>query len=357
MKERRRTTIRDVSKACGVALSTVSNALAGKPYVSSETRKLVVETAASLGYRVSTVARALRTQRSFTIGVLVADVANPVSPAFVRGIEDVAIREGCTFFLCNTDGDEEKQLSYMRALLDRRVDGMVLISQHCESPAVRELLRDGPPFVLVQRRSRKHKDDYVGSDNRRGVMAVVNHLVELGHSRIGFIHGPKESTTAEERKIVFKEAARKFALDKDPDLIFAGDYGFESGYEAGLQMLQAEVPPTAIIASNDINAMGLIEAAMESGAKIPDDLSIVGFDDITLSAFRCINLTTVHIPKREMGGAAGELLMKRIRTNRRGPARELIFPATLIVRKTTMVARSSVNRPNKFCRRRKSELV
>ena len=173
MKDRKRVTIRDVATECGLALSTVSNAMAGKQHVSEATRSQVQAAAERLGYRASAVARALRLQRSFTIGVLIADIGNPAFPAFVRGVEDVAIREKCNLLLCNTDGDLEKQLWHMRALLDSQVDGMVLISQHVEDPAVRQLMSGGTPCVLVQRRSRHHSDDYVGSNNSDGITAAI----------------------------------------------------------------------------------------------------------------------------------------------------------------------------------------
>ena len=142
MQKRKRVTIKDVAKETGLAVSTISNALAGKPHVTDETREIVQRASERLGYRASMVARALRLQRSFIIGVLIADVANPSSAEFVRGVEDVANREKCTLLLCNTDGDEERQLRHMQTLVDQRVDGMVLISQHCSSgPVPRSWIR------------------------------------------------------------------------------------------------------------------------------------------------------------------------------------------------------------------------
>jgi LacI family transcriptional regulator len=351
MKDKKRVTIKDVANECGIALSTVSNALVGKQHVSEETRRLVKETAERLGYRASAVARALRMQRSFTIGVLIADVANPAFPDFVRGVEDVAIREKCSLLLCNTDGDEEKQIWHMRALLDSQVDGMVLISQHIDTPRVRELLDSGTPFVLVQRRSPRHEDDYVGSDNVGGITQAVDHLASLGHTRIGFVRGPMDSSTAAERLEAYKAAVRRLKLDRDAELIFNGDYNLPTGYDAGLRLLSLPNRPTAIMASNDLNAMGVIEAAMELGIKVPADLSVVGLDDIQLASFRRIDLTTIHLQKRTMGAAAAEMLMKRIRNQRPSPAREQIFPTGLVVRGSTARA------PQAAGRKRKKEAV
>ncbi len=334
MSERKRATIRDVAEATGLALSTVSNALAGKPYVTDETRTLVQEAAERLGYRASAVARGLRMRRSFAIGVLIADVANPSSADFVRGVEDVAMAEKCSLFLCNTDGDEERQLWHMRTLLDRQVDGMVLISQHCSSPAVRACLAGDPPFVLIQRRNFDHPDDYVGSDNVTGLSQALHHLHDLGHRRIGFVRGPADSSSAFERLQTFLSHVGSLGLHDDPDLIFPGDYTFAAGVAAADRLLRLRRPPTAIFASSDMSAMGVIETAAAVGLNLPGDLSVVGLDDIALAAFRSINLTTVRLRKREMGAAAAALLMQRIR-GRGGAGFEQIFPTDLVVRGST----------------------
>ncbi|MDQ0475322.1 LacI family DNA-binding transcriptional regulator [Labrys wisconsinensis] len=339
MKRQKRVTIREVAADTGLALSTVSNALAGKEYVTEETRKIVNEAALRLGYRASAVARALRMNRSFALGVLIADVANPSSADFVRGVEDVAIEEKCSIFLCNTDGDEERQLWHMRTLLDRQVDGMVLISQHCSSPAVRQVLDKGTPFVLVQRRSEDHADDYVGSDNVSGIAEALRHLHELGHRRIGFVRGPADSSSARERLETYRGEARALGLDRDPGLVFAGDYTFATGLDAGRYFLGMERPPTAVLGGSDMNSLGIIEAASALKCKVPRDLSVIGLDDITLAGLKQINLTTIHLRKREMGTAAARMLMNRIRGGAGAPSAE-IFPTNLVVRGTTRPPRT-----------------
>ncbi|SEQ26155.1 transcriptional regulator, LacI family [Faunimonas pinastri] len=331
MSEKKRATIKDVARETGLALSTVSNALSDKRYVSDETRALVSEAATRLGYRASTVARALRMQRSFTIGVLIADVNNPSSASFVRGVEDIATRESCTVLLCNTDGEEEKQLSHMRTLMDRQVDGMVLISQHCTSPEIRDLLQMGPPFVLVQRRSVDHKDDYVGADNVHGLAEAVRYVHSLGHRRVGFVRGPEDSSSARERYETYAAEAATLGLDRSEELLFSGGYSFEGGRTAGEHLLALSEPPTAIMASSDINALGVIEAALDRGMTVPRDLSVVGLDDISLARFKGINLTTIRLEKRDIGKAAAELLVKRIHAPTR-TKRQIVLPTKLIIR-------------------------
>lgn len=334
MAERRKVTIKDVAKASGLALSTVSNALSGKQYVKDETRELVNETARRLGYRASAVARALRMQRSFTIGVLIADVANPSSADFVRGVEDIALREKCTMLLCNTDEDEERQIVQMQALFDHQVDGMVLISQHCDTPRIRALLDHGTPYVLVQRRSEKWKDDYVGSDNHGGLAEAIRYAHSLGHRRVGFVTGPLESSSARERLETFKQESARLKLSQSKSMIFEGRYTFDSGLEAGRYFTSMKNRPTCVLASSDMNALGFMQSALEQGLQIPRDISVIGLDDVTLAGLKLIDLTTIQLQKRDMGAAAAELLMKRIRQPSR-TAKQIILPTHLVVRGTT----------------------
>lgn len=327
-----RVSIRDVARECDVSLSTVSNALANKHCVTDSTRKKVQAAALKLGYRVSGIARALRMQRTFTIGVLMADVSNPSSPDFLRGIEDVADHEKCSLLICNTDEIIDKQIAHMRVLLERQVDGLVLVSQHCEAPEIRQLLNSGTPFVLLQRRSPIFKDDYVGNDNREGILAAVKHLVDLGHRRIGFMRGPVASSTAIEKLAAFHSAIKSFRLDPNPALIVQGNYQIEGGYKSGGELLDLPLRPTAIIAANDHSAMGVFNAAADRGLLIPRDLSVIGWDDIQMASLPFVNLTTLQLPKREMGAVAATLLMERIRKKRMVTAKEVILPLRLTVR-------------------------
>lgn len=328
--------MKDVARACGVAPSTVSNALAGKAYVKPATRQAIEAAAAKLGYRVSTIARALRTHRSFSVGVLLADIANPTFPEIVRGIETALRESGCTLLLCNTDGSESRQAQYLRALQDRHVDGLILVSQHLETPEIQALLAHAPPTVLVHRRHRTRPLDYVGLDNAGGIEKALEHLRELGHYRIAIMRGPVASTAVAERVSAFQRYVRRHRLDRDPRLVVQADYSRDGGYAAGEQLFALADRPTAIIASNDVAALGLMEAASRHGIRIPRDLSVVGFDDIFVSALDSIALTTIQQPKHEIGAAAADLLLKRITSGKSNyRPREVIFPARLIVRGTT----------------------
>lgn len=333
-------TIGDVAKACSLAVSTVSNALSGKPYVRKETRRKVQEAADRLSYRPSAVAQALRTSRSSTIGVLVPDITNPVFSWMVRGIDDVLFREGRSLFVCSTEGREDKQIQYMHALIDRQVDGLILISQHTHGDDIEAILDNGPPFVLIHRRRRGHKEDYVGIDNDAGMRLAMNHLVELGHRRIAFIRGPTTSTSVEERFGAYRTVIAEARLAAEANLVFQGDYTIEGGMQAGKFLLEQVPRPTAILAANDFSALGVIEAAMRLGFRVPEDVSVIGYDDIFIARMPQVQLTTVYQPKRDIGGAAATQLLRRIGALRRGRPKEVIFPVELHVRATTAPAYS-----------------
>jgi LacI family transcriptional regulator len=334
VKEAKRVTIYDVAQYTGLAVSTVSNALHGRRHVREETREIVRDAAAKLGYHASPLAQALRTGRSAAIGVLVPDISNPAYPDIVRGVEDIASHAGRTLVLCNTDGDETKQLLSMQWLLDRGIDGMILISQNCTSPRVRELLKRSQGFVLVQRCDPRFDDDYVGSNNASIVRDTLVHLHDLGHRRIGYARGPHHSSTSQERTEVFHDEVRRLGLDASAELIYEGDHTVGEGYNAGKYFLSLSSPPTAVIANCDVNAIGVMQAAIERGLRIPDDLSVTGIDDIDIAGSPLINLTTVRQDRRAIGTSAAELLLKRLLHSSRR-SRRVIVPTRLVVRGST----------------------
>ena len=327
-------TIKDVAQACGVAPSTVSNALTGKGYVRAKTRDQVIAAAARLGYRASSLARGLRLQRTWTVGVLLADIANPFFPDLVRGMEDVLWARHYNLMLCNTDYDKEKEAAYLRHLVDKRLDGLILASTAADSPHVMLLRERGMPFVMLNRRHRTLATDYVGIDNRRGTASAVQHLAELGHSRIAFIRGPQDSSAAEDRLSGYlDEMRRQFALF-DEQLIAPGDYSIEAGKGACARFLALDQPPTAIVSANDFMAIGAMATLRERGLAVPRDMSVTGFDDIYVAALPWFELTTLRPHSRELGTRTAEVLLARIDKTANGPA-DIVLAPTLIQRGTT----------------------
>lgn len=334
-KERpRRPSIKDVARDCGVAPSTVSNALTNRRFVLPETRKRILESAARLGYRASTVARGLRMQRSWSVGLLLASISNPFYPEVARGVEDVVAESGCHLILCNTDYQDDKQDRYMRVLIDRQVDGLILGS-HPDERHLQELRAAGVPFVLLNKGHGRLRGDYVGIDNRGGIAKAVEHLAKLGHRRIGFIRGHPMSGAADDRYDSYRDTVERLGLVRDSVLVAPGRYDYVSGKVAGSQLLALKHPPTAIVSSSDVMAVGAIDAIRSLGKRVPEDISVVGFDDIFMSSLPSIQLTTIRVPKRDLGVAATRLLLERIGGQRADQPYEFSFPAELIDRATT----------------------
>lgn len=335
----KRPTLIDIARECGLSRATVARALSGKGYVEEERRQLIQQTADRLGYRTSTIARALRTQRTSSIGVLVADITNPIFPQIVKGIDEVVAADNHTMFLCNTDEDPQKQQAIVRSLLDRHVDGFVLVSQTLTDGFLK-LIENGPPCVFINRRPPGPVMDYVGPDNAQGIRLLLDHLCGLGHKRIAYIAGPALSSTAQERLSNFRSGMTARGIAVDENMVLRGNYSFESGRAAAESLAALGTLPTAVIAANDFVAMGIIEFFQQRGMKIPEDLSVTGFDDaFEMQAdghypLRFEGITTVDQPKRDLGRAAGRLMLQRISTPDAAP-NTLILPTRLRIRDTT----------------------
>jgi DNA-binding LacI/PurR family transcriptional regulator len=332
---RPRVTIKDLARACGLAPSTVSNALSGGGHVSKDTRAQVLAMARRLDYRASSVARGLRLQRSWSVGLLVADIANPWFPELVRGCEDVLWSAGINLVLCNTDYRAEKEEAYLRHLTDKRVDGLILASTGSRSAAVARLQADGVPLVMLNRRHASVETDYVGMDNAGGTAAAVAHLAGLGHRRIGFIAGRLGSSAAGERRQGWRQAMRSRFGAAPAELVVQGDYSIPSGAAAVRRLLALPEPPTAIVSANDFMAYGAIEAITAAGSSVPGDVSVTGFDDILVSGLSLIGLTTVRPHTWRLGANAAELLLRRIGGPAGGQRESVILPSELVVRATT----------------------
>jgi DNA-binding LacI/PurR family transcriptional regulator len=306
----------------------------GSGYVQDDTRAQVLDAAKRLGYRASSVAGCACSAAGRS-GSLLADIANPGFPLFVRGVEDVLWSAQINLVLCNTDYQAEKEDTYLRHLIDKRVDGLILASTGAESPAVPRLQAEGVPLVMLNRRHGSVATDYVGMDNKGGVAAAVAHLAELGHSRIGFIAGRISSSAASERREGYLFAMAAHFGAAPPELIAQGDYSIVSGFEATRRLLALTPPPTAIVSANDFMAYGAIDAITRAGMSVPTDISVTGFDDILVSGLSLIRLTTVRPPTWKLGATAAELLLKRVSKKALGLRESVILPSELVVRGTT----------------------
>jgi len=327
------TTGKDVAQLAGVSVATVSRALNNLPDVSDDTRAKVLWAAEQLGYRPSRVARRLRVQVSQILGLIVSDVANPFFPSVVRGIEDVAHAHGYTLLLCNSDEDPAKESLYADVLLAEKVAGVITVPTREDSLAYKSLSSHGIPIVVMDRRLRVLDVDTVLVENRKGAYAGVQHLIQLGHRRIGLISGPMEITTGRERHEGCANALSDYGIPLDNSLVRIGDFKQQSGYRQAYELLDVSPAPTAIFVANNLMALGALSAIREKGLVIPRDVAFISFDDMACARVLDPPLTVVAQPTYELGHSAAELLLERI-ADRTRPTVHLELQTRLIVRES-----------------------
>jgi LacI family transcriptional regulator len=303
-------TIKDVARRAEVSLSTVSAVLNGSAPASQATRLRVLAAVAELGYEPNSQARNLKRQRSHAIGLIVPDILNPFFALVAEGIGDEARRRDYLLVLCSTDFDGDRESSYARLLRARRLDGIVHLSSTGLPPAALLELASAAQVVTVDERVHGFPAPFVGSDNRRGARAIAELALARGHRSFAILAGPTGLWTAEQRLAGYREALAAGGVDPDAVPTVHGDYRLESGRKAAAELLAHE--PAVILAANDLMAIGCLQHALSRGLRVPDDVSVVGYDDVPLATVVTPRLTTVRQPAREMGRVAARLLLDGI---------------------------------------------
>ncbi len=331
--------IKDIAKLANVSHTTVSRALNDKSRIRKETKEKILAIAKELGYRPNFIAKSLVLKRTKTLGLVITNIANPFYTELAQGIEKTATRLGYNIILCSTQSNIATEKQYIEMLRSKGVDGIIFSSAHMEDPNIVALAEEEFPVILVNRRtyhpSVKERIDYVGVDNVLGGFLAVEHLIRLGHKRIGMIGGSVESSVGLERIEGGKKALATYGLEQKDDLILEGNFLKRSGYQRAKEFLNMAEIPTAIFAANDYMALGVYQAILEEGLRVPEDVALIGFNDIEFSSMQGIELSTIGQKKFEMGAIAVEMLIERIEGKEDRPvAREVFLLPELIVRKT-----------------------
>ncbi|HSZ39405.1 MAG TPA: LacI family DNA-binding transcriptional regulator [Trebonia sp.] len=330
-------TLRDVANAAGVHPATASRALnpSTRLLVSEETARRVTDAAERLGYRPNPVARSLRTRRSHTIGVLIPDLNNPLFPPIVRGLEDRLAEHGYVALLGNTDGDERRERMIFDQMRARHVDGFVLATATLNSPVLAEAAEAEVPVVLMNRTSQGYPFSSVAVDNEQGVRAAVAHLVALGHTRIGHIAGPQEISTGVQRLRGFLDSMRGRNLEvSESRITYASAYTLDEGLRCGKELLERGEGLTAVVAANDMLAVGCYGAFDDLDLRCPDDISVIGFNDMPFIDRLRPPLSTVRFPHYQLGTEAAKLLIERV-DGGDSPVKILYLAPELIARGST----------------------
>ncbi|MCB0199231.1 MAG: LacI family DNA-binding transcriptional regulator [Caldilineae bacterium] len=303
-------TIIDVAREAGVSYATVSRVLNDEPYVKPETRERVTATLQRMGYVANRQARSLRTGRSQMIGLLVRDLGTGYIGQIISGV-DAEIAETDFEMLLFTTHHQAREPEYVATFVGGMADGLLLILPHNVDPYTGLLNQRRYPHVFVDYKG-SDKGPAVGADNYGGAIMAIDYLVSLGHRRIGFITGALDLTSGVDRLTGYRQAAANHGLDDDPALVAEGDYHQPSGHAAAQALLSLPHRPTAIFAANDAMAFGAMEAIREAGLRIPDDMSVMGFDDTPQAAGVSPALTTIRQPLEEMGRQAVQMLLTYI---------------------------------------------
>jgi LacI family transcriptional regulator len=331
--------IREVARRARVSTATVSRAINRIPTVDPRLAKRVLKVVDQLGYYPNTQARALVSGKTRIFGLIVSDITNPFFPEIVQSFENIAVQHNYEILLSSTINDPKRMELSVRRMIERRVDGVAVLTFDIEEVLIEHLRFRNLPRVFVDLETHADGVSNIRIDYLHGIRQAVQHLAALRHEHIAFISGPPELKSAQARKAAFQESMREIGLTVRPEFIVVGNHTMEGGMAARRELAALAVPPTAIICSNDMSAIGVLRAAFEAGVTVPRDLSLVGFDDIRLAQFTTPPLTTVQMSQIDLANLAFQALIDKTNEGGKSPARKHYSLMTnLVLRSSTALA-------------------
>ncbi len=330
-------TIKDVAKRAGVGIATVSRTLHNSPRLKPETAARVRKAIEDLGYRPNLNAQSLVSGRSRMLGLVVSDITNPFFPELIKGFEEVALQNGYDVFVASTNYDPSRTALCVRRMIERKIDGVAIITSEVDPSLTDSFAGRKVPLVFLDVGKIGRDVSNVKVDYAHGIAQAVQHLRSLGHSRIGFISGPLHLESVRERRDAFlANLGGRPAGAGAEAMLEEGDHKVDGGRAAMLRLLGRTPRPTAVVASNDLTAIGALRAIRQRGLRVPEDISVVGFDDIQMAEFTEPPLTTVRLLRTEVACAACDALLQLIRTP--GPGAEFRVGTSLVIRASTGIA-------------------
>jgi LacI family transcriptional regulator len=310
-------TLKMVAERAGVSVNTASRAINNKPDISKETKKRILQIAKELGYIRNAAAVALRTKKTGTIGAVIADNRNPFYAEVLNGIEEAAREKNYHIILANTQRNYQKEEEVINLLLAKRVDGLLITPVQDRDDDIKNLIDANIPFVVVGRDFENIEVDAVYNDEVKGGFLATEYLIKKGHKKIASINGFLHKSPAKGRLEGYKKALKKYGIPFDDALVTVGDIDVKDGYERTKQLLEKGLNFTAIFAYNDMMAFGAMQAIKEKGLRIPEDIGLVGYDDIPFASLISPPLTTIRLKKQDLGVESVKLLLSRINGNRK----------------------------------------
>ncbi|TZE83185.1 LacI family DNA-binding transcriptional regulator [Calorimonas adulescens] len=327
-------TIKDVAKRAGVSISTVSRVINDSKPVSDEAKQRVLDAIKETGYRPNQLARGLVLRKSNIIGMIIPDIANPYYAAIVEGAEEIANMYGYTLLLCNTHGELDKEIEYLNLMADKQADGLVFMTGKLKSEHVDWFKNAEIKTCFINLYSRELDIPMVSIDNYNAVTEAINYLISNGHVKIGMLYAPDvDDLLQEERLRAYKEALKNHGHEFDEDVVSECRFSIESGYVKTKELLNNK-KVDALLLTNDVAAIGAMKAATEMGYRVPEDISIMGFDDISFSAYYQPSLTSINQPTYDMGAVATRMVIKQIAGEQ--VEKMILLPHKLVERESTV---------------------
>lgn len=336
-------TMKDIAKIAGVSLGTVSHVLNGTAGVREPVRRRVLEAVRSTSYQPSQLARGLRRVQTNVIGMIIPDITNPFFPAVVRGAEDQAFSNGYRLILCNTDNDHSKELAHLNELRTYLPAGLIVIPSNFSDLTVQaESYRAvGTGVVCIDRLPKDWDGDTVTADNHKGAYKATRHLIEMGHKHLAAITGPLHLTNAQERLNGFRQAIREAKLQLAPEYVQEATFDKQGGASKAALLLRLIPRPTAIFAGNDMIALGVLAGIRDAGLRCPEDVSVIGFDDLELAELTNPALSSVSQSGYQLGSTAASIVLERIK-GYTGPAKHIVHETSLKLRDSVASPASAI---------------
>jgi LacI family transcriptional regulator len=342
-KDPERMDIRTIARLANVSIATVSRTINRVATVNPKIAKRVWEVVEELDYFPNTQARALVWGRSWILGLIVSEITNPFFPELIQGFEDIAVEHGYEILVSSTNYDPKRMSHCIRRMLERKVDGVAVMTFGIEEPLLGQLAQRKVPLVFIDVGPDGPGINVLKVDYHHGIRQGVQHLAALGHRNISFVRGPVGLHSAQSRLTAFSESLRECGITPDPAWIVQGDHTLEGGMAAMKQLLAAKNMPTAVMCSNDMTAIGVLHTMYRAGLRVPDDLSVIGFDDIHIAEVTIPPLTTVQMSRFELARAAVNALRKCIEEKDSSPQKhEYNIQTDLVVRESTGFPRGTM---------------
>lgn len=329
-------TIKDIARELNLSYSSISLALNEDPRIKKETRERVKLKSEEMGYQRNAQARALVMNKSEMIGFILPDIENPFFASLIRGAEALAFEKGFNLVICNTNWDNELEAKHLNLVIERKIDGILLVSCNEPNPTLEKVLSLHLPLVFVSSPYPEAEANFVGTDSEHGGYLAAKHLLDLGHRDFAVIGGQFNSEAIIQRFNGYKKALGEYNITLFKDDVILGDFSVDSGYKSIKDLLKSNKKFTAVLAFDDLIAIGVLNGLKESNYKIPQDISVIGFDNIEAASFMGIDLTTISMDKSSMGRLAVEILLDDLDCKQKPcDTKNIVLEQKLVIRKST----------------------